>query len=94
MPRLAYTDDIDLCFGNAVREFNDFVASPLACNFVRERFHLFGQDRIGINRQTQTMATAFLPHGAAVRGFRAGASLSIRAVGLDFAVAGQAAFSP
>ena len=32
MPRLAYTDDIDLCFGNAVRELKNLVASPLACN--------------------------------------------------------------
>jgi hypothetical protein len=34
-PRLAYTDDIDLCCGNAVREFKNFVASPLACNLAR-----------------------------------------------------------
>ena len=32
MPSLAYTDNIDLCFGNTVREFKNFVASPLACN--------------------------------------------------------------
>ena len=38
MPRLAYTDDIDLCFGNAVREFKNFVAGPLACNLAREIF--------------------------------------------------------
>ena len=38
MPRLAYTDDIDLCFGNAVREFKNFAAGPLACNLAREIF--------------------------------------------------------
>ena len=35
MPRLACTDDIDLCFGNAVRVFKNFVTGPLACNLAR-----------------------------------------------------------
>ena len=73
MPHLAYTDEIDLCFGNAVREFKNFVAGPLTCNLARERFHLFGQDRIGINRQTQTMAKSV---SCRVGNHRAGAAPS------------------
>ena len=95
MSCVAHASQIDLRFRDAASQPADFGVGGWPGNFVCERFHFFGQDLIGIKRQTQTVATRVSCRmEAALRGFWASASPSIRAVGLDFRIARQAAVFP
>jgi hypothetical protein len=95
MSCVAYASQIDLRFREAASQLADFGVGGCPGNFVRECFHFFGQGRIGIKRQTQTAATRVSCRTeAALRGFWAGTSPSILAVGLDFRIARQAAVFP
>jgi len=95
MPCVAHASQINLRFRDAESQSADFGVGVWPGNFVCQRFHLFGQGRIGIKRQTQTVAKRVSRRtDAALRGFWAGTSPSVRAVGLDFGVARQAAVFP
>ena len=92
---MAHAAQIDLRFRDAESQLADFGVGVCSSNFVCERFHFFGQDRIGIKRQTQTVATRVSCRAdTALRGFWSGARPSIRAVGLDFRITRQAAVFP
>ena len=74
MARVTHAAQIDLCFGDLVGEYLDFGTGVCLGNFARERFHLFGQDWIGINGQAQSVAKSVSGRaGAALRSLRAGA---------------------
>ena len=95
MSCVAHTAQIDLRFRDAASQLVDFGVGVGPSNFARASSSTSCEDRIGIERQTQTMPARIARRTeAALRGFWAGASPSISAVGLNFGVARQAAFSP
>ena len=53
---MAHAAQIDLRFRDAASVLPHFGVRACAGDFARERFHLFGQDWIAIQRQTQTVA--------------------------------------
>src|SRR5262245_4651482 len=94
MSCVSHAAQFDLRFRDAASQLADFSIGVRPSNFMRERLHFFGQDRIGINRQARTVATRVSCRmDTPTRGFWAGASPSIFAVGLDFGLARQAASS-
>ena len=89
---VTHAAQIDFRFCDGASDLTDFGVRVCPSDFARERFHLFGQRRIGIKRQAQTVATGVSRRaGAALRSFWAGAGPSICAVRLDLGVARQAA---
>ena len=93
MAGMSHAAQIDLCLGGVARKFLDFGVGACPGNFARERFHLFAQGWIGTNGQAQSVAKRVSRRAsAALGGLRAGAGPRIRAVGLNLAVARQAAF--
>jgi len=95
MAGAAHTPYVDLRFGKPVRETLVLGVTITFDNFAGERFHLFGQDRVRINRQAQSVAQRISRRASAARrGLWASAGLRIRPVGADFAIARQAAFFP
>jgi hypothetical protein len=95
MARVTHAVQIDLRLRDPARELSNFGVGVCPGNFARERFHLFGQGWIGTNGQAQPVAKRVSGRAsAALGGLRPGADPRIRAVGLDLAVARQAAFFP
>jgi hypothetical protein len=91
---VSHAAQFDLRFRDSASQLAKFGIGVYPRNFMRERFHFLGQDRIGINRQAQTAAARVSCRAdAPMRSFWPGASLSILAVGLGFGVARQAASS-
>ena len=92
MSCVSHAAQFDLRFRDAASQLADFGIGACPGDFVRERFHFFGQDRIGIKRRTQTVVTRVSCRtDTPTRGFWPGASPSILTVGPDFGVARQAA---
>ena len=95
MSRKTHATQIDLRFGDPAREFYFSGVSVWPGNFARECFHLIEQDWLGANWQAQPVAKC-VPRRASAAPCSLGTSAGprIRAVGLDLALARQAAFFP
>jgi hypothetical protein len=93
MARITHAAQIDLRFGDLACEVQDFRVAARPGDLARERFHVLRQCRIGTNGKAERVAKRVSRRtSAAFSGLRAGAGPGIRAVGLDLAVARQAAF--
>jgi hypothetical protein len=93
MARVAHAAQTDLRFGDPACEFLDFGVGVWPGDFARERFHLFGPNRIGIYRQAQAVAECISGgRDPAVGAFWTCAGASIGAIGRDLTLTGQAAF--
>jgi hypothetical protein len=93
--RIAHTAQIDLRFGDLAREVLDLRVGVGPGNLARQRFHFLRQCWSGTNGKAERVAKRVSRRASApLDGLRAGAGQRIRAIGLDLAVAGQAASFP